>query len=114
MSFMYGIQKGQTLFILFMLCTESVYMWLLGELFHRLWQKHECQADVTESYISFTASALKHSAKVACLLHKDQQAEFQQHLMLTGRLKNACGEVHNIITEGVGSWCRFRNTNRDS
>ena len=92
-------------------------MWLLGELFCRPWQRSEYHADVTKSYISFTASALKNSTKVACLLNKEQQAELQQLPTLTGRLKKAYRRVHNcgaIIVEGIGSWCRFRNTHRNS
>lgn len=53
--------------------------------------------------------------KSGLLLHKEQPAEaqLQQHLSLTGRLKKACRRVHNcgaVIIEGSDSWCRFRHT----
>lgn len=103
----------------FMLFMESVYMWLLGELFHRPRQRYEYYADVTKSCISFTASALKNSTKVACLLNKEQQAgaKLQQPSTLIGRLKKAYRRVNNcgsIIIGGIGSWCRFGNTHRNS
>lgn len=101
-----------------MLFVESVYMWLVVELFHRPGERCEDHANVAKSYISFTASALKNSTKVACLPHKEQQAEaeLQQHSTLTGRPK-AYRRVCNcdaIITEGTGSWYRFRNIHRNS
>lgn len=98
---------------------ESIYMRLLGELFRGTGQRYEYHADVTKSYISFTASALKNSTKVSCLLNKEQQAEaeLQQHSTLTGRLKKAYRRVLScgaIVIEGIGSWYRFRNVHRKS
>lgn len=71
-------------------------MWLLGELFHRPWQRYEHHADVMKCYISFTAFALKNYRKVACLMNKEQRAEAELQLVgsagtsaLIGRLKKA-------------------------
>lgn len=88
--------------MLFMLFVESVYKQLVVELFHRPGDRYEGHANVAKSSISFSASALKNSTEVACLLHKEQQAEaeLQQHATLTGKLKAYrrvynCGAYYN-------------------
>lgn len=85
-----------------MLFMENIYIWLLGELSHRPWQRYEHHADVMKCYISFTAFALKNYGKVACLINKEQQAEAELQLVgsagssaLTGRLKQAYRTVQN-------------------
>lgn len=70
LSFAYGMQQEEMLFVLFM---ERVYVWLPGELFHRPRQRQEYHADVMKSSISSIACALRNSTKVVCSCIKNSQ-----------------------------------------
>lgn len=85
-SFAYGMQKGEILFVLLM---ESVYLRLSGELFHRPRPKAGVSCRCYELFYILHCMCFEEFHKSGLLLSKKQpaEAEFQQH-SLGGRRRS--------------------------